>query len=109
MKQFCKMKTSRERHKSAPYQGSKKHRHQSVKYSLIQYPKNPTVGQNSCAKKGTLWNFPTFLLLQNIKKNEERTLWRKIIQSSGMRTILRVDNYMNGEVHKVILDRYNVP
>ena len=26
-------------------------------------------------KKRTLWDFSTFVLLQNIKKNERRTLW----------------------------------
>ena len=30
---------------------------QNVKYSILLYPKNPKVGPNCRAKKGTLWDF----------------------------------------------------
>ena len=46
-------KTSRERYKSAPYLRLKIAKGlQSVKYSFLQYPKNPEVGPNWRAKKG---------------------------------------------------------
>ena len=40
---------------------------QIVKYSLVQYPKNPQVGPNWRAKRGTLSDFSTSILSQNIK------------------------------------------
>ena len=54
--------TSRERHKSAPYLRLI----QSVKYSLLQYPKNPKIGPNWLA----LSDFLTTIMLQNVKNIE---------------------------------------
>ena len=54
---------------------------QSVKYSLLQYPKNPKVGPNWRTERGTLSHFSTSILSQSKKlkgkfgeKNFEKSL-----------------------------------
>ena len=80
-------KTSRERHKSEIYLGIK-NSEGTPKYFLLQYPKNSKVGTNwrvgtslvrspGALKGGTLSDFSTSILLQNIKKIEGGTFWMK--------------------------------